>query len=84
MYNFLNNNRKKYIYTFIKNKIIPNLNSTEYDSLMDLLYVLIEYISIRFAINPDNYSLFWDQLIQNNNRDIIGLFNFCPIYDQPK
>ena len=85
MFNFLNNNRKDYIHTFLKNKIIPNLNTTEYNNLIYLLYVLIEYISVRFAINPDNYSLFWDQLIQNNNRDIIGLFNLLlPYIDDVK
>ena len=50
-YKFLNTNRKIYINNLIQKKLLPNLLSAEFDILMKYLSILIEYISIRFAIS---------------------------------
>jgi hypothetical protein len=72
MFNFLNNVRKGYIYTIIK-KILPNLNESEFQFLIDKLCILIEYIATRFSII--DYDMFWNQLKQNNNKDVLAMFN---------
>lgn len=79
-YNFIKTDRENYISNLIRNKILPNLNKYEFDILMERLVLLIEYISIRFAIEPFKYDLFWHQLTQNDNRDIIALFNLLLPY----
>ena len=72
---FLTIDKKEYIYNLISKNMLKNLNKTEFDQLMTMLFTLIDYISVCFAINPINYDSFWIQLTQNTNRDIIGIFN---------
>ena len=84
MFKFLDNSRKEYIYNLIKIKILPNLNKIEFDELINCLLKIIEYICIRFSIDPLNYDQFWNQLIQNNNRDIIAIFNILLPYIDDK
>ncbi len=83
-YKFLNTNRKLYINNVIQKKILVNLLKDEFDILMKYLHILIEYISIRFAIKITDYDSFWHQLTQNNNRDIIALFNLLLPYIDDK
>ena len=75
IYNFLNLDRKLYINNLIRNKILINLVRKEYNDLIEYLYLIIEYITIRFEINKIDYNIFWHQLTQNNNRDLIAFFN---------
>ena len=75
MSRFLNSSRENYIREFIKTKLLPNLNKTEFNDIIDCLYKLIEYISSRFCFKPSNYSDYWYQLTENNNRDLIAIFN---------
>jgi len=85
MFNFLDSYKQEYIYNLIRQKILPNLDISEYKQLVNLLNNLIEYITIKLAIDPKNYESFWNQLKQNNNRDIIGLFNLLlPFIDDKK
>ena len=80
MFKFLDNTKKEYIRYFIKNKILTNLNYDEYDSIIRLLFILIEYIVLRFAIHINHFNDFWNLLIQNNNRDLITIFNLLYPY----
>ena len=75
MSRFLNSSRENYIKEFIKTKLLPNLNKTEFNDVIECLYKLIEYISSRFCFKPSNYSDYWYQLTENNNRDLIAIFN---------
>ena len=83
-YIFLTVDRKLYINNLIRNKILPNLTITEFDNIIVMLNFIIEYISIRFAIHKDNFPSFWHQLTQNNNRDIIAIFNLLLPYIDDK
>jgi hypothetical protein len=84
MFNFLNEKRKEYIYNFFKQKILSNLKYDEFINVMDKLVFLIEYINIRFAIRPQFFDAFWDQLLQNNHRDLIAIFNLMLPYIDDK
>ena len=75
MFKFLTTDRKNYIKNYIRNKILPNLIFSEFNSIIEFLYYLIEYIVIRFSIEYREYDKFWYQLLQNNHRDLIGIFN---------
>lgn len=75
MFKFLTTDRKNYIKNYIRNKILPNLIFSEFNSIIEFLYYLIEYIVIRFSIEYKEYDKFWYQLLQNNHRDLIGIFN---------
>ena len=59
MFKFLDNTKKEYIRYFIKNKILVNLNYYEYDNIIILLFYIIEYIVLRFAISSNNFNDFW-------------------------
>jgi hypothetical protein len=84
MFNFLNDIRKEYIHNFFRNKILINLNHIEFNEIIDKIAFLIEYISVRFSIRPIYYDIFWDQLIQNNHRDLIAIFNLMLPYIDDK
>ena len=75
MFNFLNTNRIAYIRDLVKRKILPNLNYDELDYVIGSLCKIIEFISIKFCFIPEKYDDYWDQFIQNNNRDIIAILN---------
>lgn len=59
MFNFLDSYKQEYIYNLIRQKILPNLDISEYKQLVNLLNNLIEYITIKLAIDPKNYESFW-------------------------
>ena len=84
MINFLDNIKKEYIKNFIRIKILPNLNIIEYNIIIDKLCLIIDYITVRFSINPSKYNDFWHQLNQNNSRDIIAIFNLLFPYIDDK
>jgi hypothetical protein len=84
MNKFLDTSKEIYIYNLIKTKILTNLNIIDFDEIMNSLYKTINYICIRFAIRPNNYELFWNQLVQNNNRDILAIFNMLLPYIDDK
>ena len=83
-YKFLDLNKKIYIRTLVKEKILKNLIKEEFDVLMTYLFFIIEYITIRFSIIESTFISFWYQLTQNNNRDIIALFNLLLPYIDDK
>ena len=80
MIKFIDNSKEIYIRNLIRKNILPNLNYDEFDYLIKFLYILIELICVKYAINPENYQQFWIQLQQNNNRDIVALFNILLPY----
>ena len=75
MFRFLTIDKQNYIKDYIRNKILPNLAHSEFNQIIEFLYYLIEYISIRFSIEEEEYNNFLYQLQQNNHRDLIGIFN---------
>ena len=77
-------NKKQYIYNLIKNNIFINLNENEYNQIIKYLFYIIEYIILRFSINETDFDDFWHQIKQNNNRDIIALFNLLFPYIDDK
>ena len=84
MLNFINDTKKQYIHNFLKNNILTNLNYTEFNLIIYHLTILIEFISVRFSIRPRDYDIFWNQLVQNNHRDIIAMFNLLLPYIDDK
>lgn len=80
MSEFVNDDLRQYIRTVIKTTVLPNLNTSEFNKLMAVLYELINYIAIRFNFDlskPDQYIY---QLKQNNNRDLYAMFNMLLPY----
>lgn len=75
---FLDDDKKKYISQLIKKTILTNLNEYDCDFLLDHLFKLINFVYNRFSIN--NMIDFWNQLTDNNNKDIIALFNLLLPY----
>lgn len=71
---FLDNYKKTYIKSIIK-EILINLVLSDLEKLLNLLYNIINYIVFRFGVNPIDYNNFWEQIIDNNNRNIIAFFN---------
>ena len=84
MFNFLDMNKKQYIHNLIKKKIFINLNENEYNEIIQYLFYIIEYIILRFSIKETDFDDFWHQIKQNNNRDIIALFNLLFPYIDDK
>ena len=84
MFKFLTEDKKEIINNYIKNTILPNLIYSEFVKLIDFLQILIEYIVLRFNINELEYDNFWQHLLQNNYRDIIGIFNLLLPYIDDK
>jgi len=84
MLNFINDTKKQYIHNFLKNNILTNLNYTEFDLIIYHLTILIEFISVRFSVRPRDYDIFWNQLVQNNHRDLIAIFNLLLPYIDDK
>jgi hypothetical protein len=83
-FNFINENYKNYIRYYIKSKILINLNNTELEYIINMLLTLIEYISIRFCFDKTIYDEYWYELIQNNHKALIGLFNLILPYIDDK
>ena len=81
---FINNIKKEYIKIFFKNKILKKLNNYEFNTIMELLCKLINYLSIRFCFDPQNNDAYWNQLLQNNHRDLIAIFNLLLPYIDDK
>lgn len=81
---FLNDTRKEYIKIFFRKKILTKLERTEFGKLMILLLNLIEYLSVRFCFDQSNYDIYWNQLLQNNHRDLIAIFNLLLPYIDDK
>lgn len=77
---FIDNNKRVYIKNFIKNNILINLNLFELEQILLLFYNLIEYISKRFSFDENLYDKYWFLLIENNHKDLIGLFNLLLPY----
>lgn len=71
---FLTSDKKEYIKIIIKN-ILPYLNISEFEELLNMLYLVINYLVVRFSIRTSEYENFWYQLRQNSNKDILGIFN---------
>ena len=80
MNKFVDINFKKYIENVIRKTVLTNLNVSEFDQLMNLLYDLINFISIRFNFDLSNADQYIYQLKQNNNRDIYAIFNMLLPY----
>jgi hypothetical protein len=83
-FNFINNSYSNYIKYFIKSKILINLNNTEFENILQMLLTLIEYISIRFCFDKKLYDEYWYEIIQNNHKALIGLFNLIFPYIDDK
>jgi len=81
---FINDIFKNYIITFIRSKILTKLNENEFNMIAKMLIDLIEYISIRFNFNPQKYFEYEQQLKQNNNKDLIAIFNLLLPYIDDK
>lgn len=84
---FLNDIKKEYIKIFFRKKILTKLVYNEFNVLMKLLYNIIDYISVRFCFDPSKQNLidiYWDQLLQNNHRDLIAIFNLLLPYIDDK
>ena len=73
---FLTIDNRNYIKGIIKN-ILSNLNMIEFEVIHDKCCSLIDYIHLKFLINPNNdYQKdqdFFNQLKRNNNREIISI-----------
>lgn len=72
---FVSQQFQQYCINLIKNNIFPHLIANEFDFIMQLFIQLIDFIILRFNIDPNNIESFQTQLTQNNNRDLIAIFN---------
>lgn len=74
------NEFKTYIYNFIRKNILSNLDLDEFNQIINLFYDLINFVAVRFNIDPNDSGKFSDQLKQNNNQDLLALFNLLLPY----
>ena len=65
---------KYYITELIKSNIFPNLNNEQLNIILNLLYNVINFIAYRFNFDSDINKYIY-QLKQNNNRDLLAIFN---------
>jgi hypothetical protein len=66
--------------TYIQRKlrdILSNLNQNEFDKLFDIYEQLLVIIYIKFGYNGD---IFWYQITQNNDRDLLSILNMLLPY----
>lgn len=70
---FLTEKRKIYIQNIIKDRLLSNLNTTEFDQLIEIYFKLLEDIYIKLLIDAKEDELFFDQLKRNKDRDIIAI-----------
>ena len=80
----IDNNFRSYIYNFIRKNILTNLDLEEFEKIIILFCDLINFISIRFNFDLSNPNIYIYQLKQNNNRDLIALFNLLFPYIDDK
>lgn len=81
---FLNDTEKLYIKNFFRNKILIKLKFDEFNIVMNCLFDLIDYIATRFCFNESTKNIYWNQLLQNNYRDLIAIFNLLLPYIDDK
>lgn len=72
---FVDGNFYKYIYDLIKSNVLINLNTNEFDQIVDLLAVTINYLAYRFNFDLSKSDQYVYQLKQNNHRDLYAIFN---------
>ena len=81
---FINDTRKEYIKNFFRKKVLTKLEYREFNIVINLLGNLINYLSVRFCFDSLNYDIYWNQLLQNNHRDLIAIFNLLLPYIDDK
>lgn len=88
---FLVIERKEYIGRTLE-KILPNLNISEFNQLKEIYYELLEYIYVKLVESnvesdesiEDQSKLFYEQLKRNNDREIIAILNLLLPYINDK
>jgi hypothetical protein len=77
-------NFRIYIDNLISSNVLPNLNEKEYNIIIKMLVILIDYIACRFNFDLANAEQYIYQLKQNNNRDLYAIFNLLLPYIDDK
>ena len=76
---FLTLSNKNYIKNILKS-ILYNLNFDEFNFISNICCDLIDYIHTKFLIKEEDNNKFFNQLMRNNNREIIAIFNILLPY----
>jgi len=84
MSSFIDQIKKEYIINFFRKKILTKLHIEEFTDVIDFLIKTINYIGFRFCFDVTNSDIYWNQLIQNNYRDLIAIFNLLFPYIDDK
>jgi hypothetical protein len=79
----LTQNMEAHIKKVIKS-IFIKLTSSDLDILQEFVIILIDIIACKFNIKPNTIELFFGQLSQNNNRDIISIMYLLLLYIDDK